>query len=307
MKTINLGKSGLKVPAVAVGCMRMGDLEQKEADNYIAEAVDMGAVFFDHADIYGAGKCEEMFGKYLHGNPALRDRIFIQSKCSIVPGVMYDCSKEHILESVDGILKRLQTEYLDVLLLHRPDALVEPEEVAEAFDLLESSGKVRHFGVSNHNPMQMELLSRALGANRLCVNQLQFSMTNTTMLDAGLHVNMEDAAAVNRDGSVLDYCRLRGITVQPWSPFQHGFFEGPFIGNPAYAALNDALERIADAHGITPTGLAIAWILRHPAKMQPVIGTTNPDRVAEICRASDVVLSREEWYGLYRASGKTLP
>ena len=160
MKTINLGKSGLKVPAVAVGCMRMGDLEQKEADNYIAEAVDMGAVFFDHADIYGAGKCEEMFGKYLHKNPALRDRIILQSKCSIVPGVMYDCSKKHILESVDGILKRLQTEYLDVLLLHRPDALVEPEEVAEAFDLLESSGKVRHFGVSNHKPSQIRLLKK---------------------------------------------------------------------------------------------------------------------------------------------------
>ena len=158
MKTINLGKSGLKVPAVAVGCMRMGDLEQKEADNYIAEAVDMGAVFFDHADIYGAGKCEEMFGKYLQANPGKRDKLFLQSKCSIIPGKMYDCSKEHILESVDGILKRLQTEYLDVLLLHRPDALVEPEEVAEAFDLLESSGKVRHFGVSNHKPSQIRLL-----------------------------------------------------------------------------------------------------------------------------------------------------
>ncbi|MDY3071835.1 MAG: aldo/keto reductase [Eubacteriales bacterium] len=297
---------GVRASRVAQGCMRIASLTAAQLDRLVRTDLEGGINFFDHADIYGGGACEERFGEFLHENPSLRGQMLIQTKCGIRKG-MYDFSRAHILFCADRSLQLLKTDYLDFLLLHRPDALCEPEEVADAFETLKKAGKVRHFGVSNHNPMQMELLSRALGANRLCVNQLQFSMTNTTMLDAGLHVNMEDAAAVNRDGSVLDYCRLRGITVQPWSPFQHGFFEGPFIGNPAYAALNDALERIADAHGITPTGLAIAWILRHPAKMQPVIGTTNPDRVAEICRASDVVLSREEWYGLYRASGKTLP
>lgn len=306
MKTINLGKSGLKVPAVAVGCMRMGDLEQKEADNYIAEAVDMGAVFFDHADIYGAGKCEEMFGKYLHKNPALRDRIILQSKCSIVPGVMYDCSKKHILESVDGILKRLQTEYLDVLLLHRPDALVEPEEVAEAFDLLESSGKVRHFGVSNHKPSQIRLLKKYVKQD-IAADQLQFSIPNSQMVANGMEVNMLTEGAADRDGSVLDFCRLEDITIQTWSPFQYGFFEGVFLGNPKYAELNRILEELGEKYGTGSTGIASAWILRHPANMQLVAGTMKTSRLKEICEASEIVLTREEWYRIYLAGGHILP
>lgn len=306
MKTINLGKSGLKVPAVAVGCMRMGDLEQKEADNYIAEAVDMGAVFFDHADIYGAGKCEEMFGKYLHKNPALRDRIILQSKCSIVPGVMYDCSKEHILESVDGILKRLQTEYLDVLLLHRPDALVEPEEVAEAFDLLESSGKVRHFGVSNHKPSQIRLLKKYVKQD-IAADQLQFSIPNSQMVANGMEVNMLTEGAADRDGSVLDFCRLEDITIQTWSPFQYGFFEGVYLDNAKFGPLNDTLDAIGRKYGVSKAAVGVAWILRHPAKTQVIVGTTNPERLKAMCKGSEVVLTREEWYEIYRAAGHKIP
>lgn len=297
---------GVSASLIAQGCMRISGLTGTQIDRLIRTDLDGGINFFDHADIYGGGACEEKFGDFLRANPSLRGQMLIQTKCGIKKG-SYDFSRAHILSRVDRSLQLLKTDYLDFLLLHRPDALCEPEEVADAFDTLYRAGKVRHFGVSNHNPMQIALLSKYLGSNRICANQLQFSMTNTTMIDAGVHVNMEDAAAVNRDGGVLDYCRLHDITIQPWSPFQHGFFEGPFIGNPAYAALNEALERIAAAYGITPTGLAVAWILRHPAKMQPIIGTTSPERVGEICRASDIAITREEWYELYRASGKTLP
>lgn len=306
MKKINLGKSGLTVPAVAVGCMNMKELGQKEAGNYIAQAVDMGAVFFDHADIYGAGECETVFGKYLHENPGLRDRLFLQSKCSIVPGVMFDCSKEHILEAVDGILKRLQTEYLDVLLLHRPDALVEPEEVAEAFDCLEASGKVRHFGVSNHKPSQIRLLKKYVKQD-IVADQLQFSIPNSQMVANGLEVNMMTEAAADRDGSVLDFCRLEDITIQTWSPFRYGFFEGVFIGDPRFSELNRVLEELGEKYGTGSMGIAAAWILRHPANMQLIAGTTKISRLREICEASDIMLTREEWYRLYLAGGHILP
>lgn len=230
---INLGKTGLQVPAVAVGCMRMNDLSQGEAERFLSGALDMDAVFFDHADIYGAGKCEEMFGKFLQANPGKRDKLFLQSKCSIIPGKMYDCSSEHILEAADGILKRLNTDYLDVLLLHRPDALVEPEEVAEAFDKLETAGKVRYFGVSNHKPSQIQLLKKYVKQD-IAANQLQLSIPNSNMITNGMEVNMLTDGAADRDGSVLDFCRLNDITIQTWSPFQYGFFEGVFLGNDKF-------------------------------------------------------------------------
>lgn len=217
MKKVNLGKTGLQVPAVAVGCMRMNDLSQGEAERFLSGALDMDAVFFDHADIYGAGKCEEMFGKFLQANPGKRDKLFLQSKCSIIPGKMYDCSSEHILEAADGILKRLNTDYLDVLLLHRPDALVEPEEVAEAFDKLETAGKVRYFGVSNHKPSQIQLLKKYVKQD-IAANQLQLSIPNSNMITNGMEVNMLTDGAADRDGSVLDFCRLNDITIQTWSP-----------------------------------------------------------------------------------------
>ena len=306
MKRINLGQTGLQVPAVAVGCMRLGDLEQAEADRFLAAAIDMDAVFFDHADIYGAGKCEEMFGKFLHGNPGKRDKLFLQSKCSIIPGVMFDCSKKHILEAADGILKRLQTDYLDVLLLHRPDALVEPEEVAEAFDTLEKSGKVRYFGVSNHKPSQIRLLKKYV-KQEIAVDQLQFSIPNSNMVANGLEVNMLSEGAVDRDGSVLDYCRLNDITIQTWSPFQYGFFEGVFLGSEKYPELNKILTELAEKYNTPDTAVAAAWIMRHPAGMQLVAGTMKTFRLQEICQASEIVLTREEWYRLYLAGGHILP
>lgn len=305
MRTMKLGSSSLEVPVVAVGCMRINSLEKKESEHFIQSALEEGANFFDHADIYGGGVCEEIFADAIHMNANIRENIILQSKCGIRKG-MFDFSKEYILESVDGILKRLRTEYLDVLLLHRPDALVEPEEVAEAFDILETSGKVRHFGVSNQNPMQIQLLKKFV-KQPLVANQLQLSITNATMISNGINVNMENESAINRDGSVLDYCRLNDITIQPWSPFQYGFFEGVFLGSEKFPELNQQIDEIAATYGVSSTTIAIAWLLRHPAHMQPVIGTMNIDRLKDCCKASDIQLTREEWYRIYRAAGNILP
>lgn len=305
MRTMKLGTSSLEVPVIAVGCMRIQSLEQAEAEKFVRTALDAGANFFDHADIYGGGRCEEVFADAVHMNDDVRESMILQSKCGIRQG-MFDFSKEHILNSVDGILRRLRTDYLDVLLLHRPDALVEPEEVAEAFDQLESSGKVRHFGVSNQNPMQIELLKKYV-KQPLVANQLQLSITNATMISSGINVNMENAAAVNRDGSILDYCRLHDITIQPWSPFQYGFFEGVFLGSEKFPELNRKIDEIAAKYGVSNTTIAIAWLLRHPAKLQPVTGTMNLERIQDCCRAADIMLTREEWYDIYRAAGNVLP
>lgn len=306
MKKVRLGKSDLMVPAIAIGCMRLTELDAKGAEEFVLNCVEQGADFFDHADIYGGGKCEEMFGQVLQNNPGLRDKIFLQSKCGIVPGKMYNLSKEYIVESVDNILKRLHTEYLDMLLLHRPDALVEPEEVASAFDQLKSQGKVQHFGVSNQNSLQMALLEKYVN-QPILANQLQFSIPVSNMVASGMEVNMTSSGSVVRDGSVLDYCRLNEITIQAWSPFQQPEWKGPFIGSDAYPELNKALEEIAERHNVTPTTIATAWILRHPANMQVIAGSMNSKRIAEIINASEVVLSREEWYELYLKAGHILP
>lgn len=305
MRTMKLGSSSLEVPVIAVGCMRINSLDKAGAEHFVQTALEEGANFFDHADIYGGGECEEIFADAIHMNDDIREKIILQSKCGIRNG-MFDFSKEHILDSVDRILARLKTDYLDTLLLHRPDALVEPEEVAEAFDLLESSGKVRHFGVSNQNPMQIELLKKYV-KQPLIANQLQLSITNTTMISSGINVNMENEAAVNRDGSILDYCRLHDITIQPWSPFQYGFFEGVFLGSDKFPELNQAIDQIAERYSVSNTTIAIAWLLRHPAQMQPVIGTMNLERLKDCCKAADIRMTREEWYEIYRAAGNVLP
>lgn len=306
MRTIELGKSNMQVPVIASGCMRMNGLDEKQAASFIEKALSLGVNFFEHADIYGKGECEKIFSKAIDMKPSVREKIILQSKCGIVPGKMYDLSKEYILKSVDEILKRLQTEYLDVLALHRPDALVEPEEVAEAFRILKESGKVRHFGVSNHKPLQMELLRKYLD-EPLVTDQLQFSITNSSMVENGLEVNMTTKGAIDRDGSVLDYCRFHGITIQTWSPFQYGFFEGVFLNNEKFPELNQILEEIATRYEVTPTTIATAWILRHPAHMQVIAGTMNEKRLEEICKASEITLSREEWYQIYLAAGHILP
>jgi len=305
MRTIQLGTSSLQVPVVAVGCMRINRLSKPEAEKFIRTALEEGANFFDHADIYGGGACEEIFADVIGMNAEIRESMILQSKVGIRKG-MFDFSKEHILSAVDGILKRLRTDYLDVLLLHRPDALVEPEEVAEAFDALHSSGKVRWFGVSNQKPMQIELLRRYV-RQPIVANQLQLSIAHATMISQGINVNMLNDSAVDRDGSVLDYCRLHDITIQPWSPFQHGFFEGVFLDNPKFPELNRKIDEIAAKYGVSNTTIAIAWLLRHPAKMQPIIGTMNIDRLRDSCKASEIRLSREEWYEIYRAAGNVLP
>lgn len=306
MRTVNLGTSGLKVPCIAVGCMRINKLEPAEAEHFVHAALDQGAYFFDHADIYGNGDCESVFSKAIHMNSTVREKVLLQSKCGIRRGVAFDFSKDHILKSVDGSLKRLNTEYLDVLLLHRPDALVEPEEVAEAFDILQSNGKVRHFGVSNQNPMQIKLLKRYV-RQPIVANQLQLSITNATMISQGQHVNMQDDFAVNRDGSVLDYCRLHDITIQPWSPFQYGMFEGVFLGNEKFPLLNRKIDEIAAKYSVSNTTITMAWLLRHPAGMQPVTGTMNVQRLKDCVKAAEIRLTREEWYEIYLAAGNTLP
>lgn len=305
MRKIRIGKGELTASEISLGCMRISGMQKKDAVGLIDAALQEGIDFFDHADIYGGGHSEEVFAKALVELPVRRQDILIQSKCGIRRGY-FDFSGEHILGSVDGSLKRLRTDYLDVLLLHRPDTLMEPEEVAEAFSQLHRSGKVLHFGVSNQNPGQIELLSKYLG-QRVLINQLQLSITNTGMIDSGLNVNMQIDRSVDRDGGILEYCRLKDITIQPWSPFQFGFFAGVFLGNPEFPALNEKIGEMAKKYAVPDTAIAIAWLLRHPAKMQPIVGTTNPARLRDICKASTIDLTRQDWYEIYRAAGNELP
>ena len=305
MKKIKIANTELEVPQIALGCMRINSKTREEAKCFVNTALELGLNFFDHADIYGGGECERIFADVIGMKPSVRESIVLQSKCGIRKG-FFDFSKSHILESVDGILQRLNTEYLDILLLHRPDALVEPEEVAEAFDTLYASGKVRYFGVSNEKPMQIELLKKYVKQD-IVINQLQLSITNAGMITNGINVNMENDSAIDRDGSVLDYCRLHDITIQPWSPFQHGFFGGVFLNDPAFPELNAKIDELAEKYSVSNSAIAIAWILRHPARMQPVLGTINAERIRGIVKALDIELTREEWYAIYRAAGNILP
>jgi predicted oxidoreductase len=304
MKRISIG-SCIDAPAIAMGCMRISSAEDR-ADAVIGTALECGIDYFDHADIYGGGRCEEIFGKYLAAHRDIRSEITLQSKCAIRDG-FFDYSKEHIINSVNNSLKRLQTDYLDVLLLHRPDTLMEPEEVAEAFSGLEKAGKVLHFGVSNHNPYQIELLKTAV-KQPLIINQLQFSIPECGMVTSGLNVNMKNDESFMHDGSALEYCRLKGITIQAWSPFQQGFIKKPFIGDyENFPQLNELLEQLAEKYSAQPISIAAAWILRHPANIQIISGSMNPERIKAICAGADIILSREEWYSIYRAAGFRLP
>ena len=305
MKYIKVPYTDINASEISLGCMRISGMTNQEISTLIHTAMDEGINFFDHADVYGGGKCEEKFSEALDMNSSLREKMILQTKVGIRQG-SFDFSREHILEAVDGSLKRLRTDHLDVVLLHRPDALVEPEEVAEAFTILETSGKVKYFGVSNQNPMQIELLCKFV-KQKIHFNQLQLSITNTGMIDAGINVNMQINHSVDRDGSILDYCRLKDIIIQPWSPFQFGFFDGVFLDNPKFPKLNQKINVIAADKGVTNTAIAIAWLLRHPAHMQPIIGTTNPQRVKDSCQASGIALTREEWYAIYLAAGSKLP
>jgi len=308
MKTFTPPQTTLHASDVILGLMRISELDDTEIRALVGAARDADINFFDHADVYGGDHgCERRFGDAITFTPSERESVIIQSKVGIRDG-FWDFSKEHILESVDASLAALRVDHLDVLLLHRPDTLMEPEEIAAAFDQLETSGKVRNFGVSNQTPGQVELLKRSV-RQPLAFNQVQLSITHAPMLAQGVAANMAGLdQSIDRDTGILDYARLHDITLQAWSPFQKGFFDGVFIGDREnFADLNDALDEIAAAHDVTPTGIAVAWITRHPAQMQVVLGTTKPERVAESAAGSDVTLSREEWYRLFTAAGHTLP
>jgi len=305
MRYLEYGNTGKDVSVIGLGCMRMANLDSRQADAVVRAALDSGINFFDHADIYGGGRSEEIFAGVLKKEPSLRDRLFIQSKCAIRDG-MYDFSKDHILKSVDGILSRLGTDRLDCLLLHRPDALMEMDEVNSAFTELHKAGKVLSFGVSNMNRFQMELLQSGLDY-QICADQLQMSLAHTPMIDEGINVNTYFDGAVTRASGTLEYCRLNSIVVQAWSPIQKGFFDGPFIGDEDYAELNMVLDSLAEQNNATPDAVAYAWLLRYPARMQVIIGTMNPQRIRNAAKAADICLTREQWYALYRAAGNELP
>jgi predicted oxidoreductase len=309
MKTIKVPHSDLTVSSVVLGLMRIVKMSDADIRALFDAAVDSGVTMIDHADVYGGAPhvCEARFGDAVRLSATDRGRIVIQSKAGIRPGY-FDFSFAHIIEAVDGSLKALRTDYLDVLLLHRPDTLVEPEEVAKAFDTLRTTGKVRHFGVSNQTPGQIELLKSAV-KQPLLFNQVQLSLAHANLFAQGIAANMNGLdQSISRDVGLLDYSRLKGMTLQAWSPVQKGFFEGAFIGDREnYAELNDVMDELASKYAVTPTGIAIAWITRHPANLQVVLGTTRPDRVRESVAGSDVTLAREEWYRLFRTAGHTLP
>lgn len=307
MKTqeIEIGKSGLYSNRLVLGCMRMASLNKEEVQSLIEGSYHLGITLFDHADIYGGGQSESLFGQAFKQTQLSRDQVLLQSKVGIRKGY-FDFSKDHIMQAVEGILSRLQTDYLDFLLLHRPDALMEPEEVAHAFDLLERSGKVRYFGVSNHTSSQMTMLQSALD-QPLQINQVQFGPAHTPMIDRGLHVNMLDAESFDHDGGVLDYCRLHQITPQAWSPFQIDLAQGLFMKSPQFEKLTNTLELYAHQKGVSFEAMVIAWINRHPAKFQTVVGTTRLDRLEAMVQSRQVELTRPEWYDIYLSAGRILP
>ena len=308
MRYITLGQDDKELSEIVLGMMRIEDKSVKEVEELVETALSVGINAFDLADIYGRGRCEELLGLVLKNRPDLREKMWIQSKCGIriEEFTYFDFSKGYIIKSVDGILQRLKIDHLDSLLLHRPDALMESDQVAEAFDLLYKQGKVRDFGVSNQNPMMMELLKKDV-KQPLAVNQLQLSAAFTPGFESGFHVNMEDSQAAIRDGSIFEYCKLHDVVIQAWSVLQFGYFKGNFVGNEKFQALNQVLDRLAIKYGVTSSTIAISWILRYPAKMQAVVGTTNPKHLREVSQAANFSLTRKEWYEIYLAAGNNLP
>ncbi len=308
MRYITLGQDDKELSEIVLGMMRIKDKSVKEVEELVETALSVGINAFDLADIYGRGRCEELLGLVLKNRPDLREKMWIQSKCGIriEEFTYFDFSKDYIIKSVDGILQRLRIDHLDSLLLHRPDALMESDQVAEAFDLLYKQGKVRDFGVSNQNPMMMELLKKDV-KQPLAVNQLQLSAAFTPGFESAFHVNMEDSQAAMRDGSIFEYCQLHDVVIQAWSVLQFGYFKGNFVGNEKFQALNQVLDRLAIKYGVTSSTIAISWILRYPAKMQAVVGTTNPKHLREVSRAANFSLTRKEWYEIYLAAGNNLP
>lgn len=305
MNYTTISNTALNSSRIILGCMRIADKPLNQIEELIDTAVELGINTFDHADIYGNGESERAFARALELVPSQREKLILQSKCGIIPGGMYDFSYDHIMNSVDGILKRLNTEYLDILLLHRPDALIEPEEVAEAFSRLHDSGKVRNFGVSNHSNSQIELINH-YSDHKMIVNQVQYSPTFTNIIDSGLYTNSKTDQAVMRHDGIVEYSRIHNITLQAWSPFGAEGYTRVFLDHPDYVVLNKTLEQVGNELGVSKSAAAISWILRHPAGMQAVIGTTNAERLRDIVTSTDVAMDREQWYRIYRSAGNQL-
>lgn len=309
MRYIEFGKNKALVSEVVLGSMRIPQMSVAEVGELLSVSLDEGINMVDTADIYGGGHCEELIGDAMAANPGIRDQIFLQTKCSIhfgKNGSYFDFSKDYILSAVDASLARLKTDHVECLLLHRPDVLMEADEIAEAFEELHKSGKVLEFGVSNQNPMQMKRVARAT-KYKLAANQVQLSVAFAPAFEAMLNVNMENDPAIMRDGGIFEYCERKDMAIQAWSVFQHGYFAGTFLGAPEYEELNAKLDELAQKYNVTPGAVALAWILRYPAKMQCVIGTTKASRIRESARATDFTLTREEWYEIYKSAGRQLP
>lgn len=311
MYSISLAPN-FEASALVLGCMRINQLEPAQIETYLRHALDLGITLFDHADIYGGnGGCEQLFGDWLRANPSMREKMLLQSKCGIVQNaernnIAFDFSHDHIITSLENSLRRLNTDYLDVYLLHRPDALFEPEEVAKAFDELSRSGKVRYFGVSNMNASQISLLQASL-SQKLIVNQLQFGPAHTGMIDHAIRMNTTKAFSEDHDSGTLDYCRLHGLTIQAWSPYQYGQINGTYIDHADFVELNQALAEVGEKYGLTKNGTVASWIARHPARIQVIAGTMNAQRLSEIAAGMDVRISREDWYRIYTTQGRQLP
>ena len=307
MNKQTLGKTNLKVSRVALGMMRLSSKNLEETKTIIKTALDAGINFFDHADIYGRGKSEELFGQAMKDLKIDRSTIYIQSKCGIDPRIpMYNFSKEYILKSVDEILERLQTDYLDLLLLHRPDMLMDPLEINEAFKILHEKNKVRHFGVSNMNKQQLSFLQKHLDI-KIEVNQLQFSIMHNDLVRTSIYTNMNELEPLSNSFELLDYMQEHDISMQAWSPFNYGLFEGIFIDNDKFPILNEKLAEIALKYNAEKSAIAVAWINTHPAKIQTIIGTMTPKRIIDASLGANIILTRQEWYEIYKAAGFKLP
>lgn len=306
MKNIQIKGTNFSSSQLILGCMRIAGKKVEEVETLVLEALKAGINFFDHADIYGRGNSETLFGEVLKKHPELRSQMIIQTKCGIIPGKMYDSSKEHIIASVKASLERLQTSYIDILLIHRPDALSDPKEISEAFTELYEAGLVKYFGISNYSAAQIELLQKYVKFP-LIINQIQASIVHSGIFDTGIFMNTINEKIQDRDGSVLDYCRLNDVTIQAWSPIQASWAEGSFLDHPDYEKLNLVLDRLAQKYSVDKSAIAIAWLLRHPANMQVILGTTSVKHLLESCKATEITITREEWYELYLAQGKPLP
>lgn len=310
MEKFKMPNTDLIVSKMGLGCMRIASKSDEELDELIRTALDEGINFFDHADIYGHSQCEKKFGDVLKRHPEWRQEMVIQTKCDIVPkyegGQRYDTSREHILDAVHKSLEKLQCGYIDILLLHRPDALMDPVETAQTFKELKDEGLVHYFGVSNHSAGAIARLQKELDFP-LVVNQMQLSIVHSYLLDAGFGINMAEPQSLLHDDGVLNWCLAHDMTVQTWCPLQASWEDGTFIGNPKYPKLNEILENLAEKYHVTRAAIALAWILRIPGAVMPIIGTTSPGHLKESIAALDVHLSRQEWYDLYAAQGKLLP